>query len=128
MVSPGGKARAIGDNVAAEMSSLEMNQFSNLMITLLPYATGTTLDFIGAYRNVIRLPQRDATIAATDKNFEFYVRYGTFGAINNGNDIKVPVGTKIYTADGDNGAVYVTSYAVTLPAGQSSVFFDASSA
>jgi hypothetical protein len=126
--SPGGKARAITDTLSDQMSALELQQFSNLAQVLLPYATGDTLDFLGAPYNVIRLQRQDATVAETDNNFQFYVRFGNFGSINNGNDITVPAGTKLYTSDGENGVVYLTQYDVFLPAAQTTVSFGAVSA
>src|ERR1039458_9645530 len=83
----GGKARSIVDNIADQMGTLEANAFINLVQTLLPYAAGDTLDFIGKIYNVTRIAQSDATVAQTDNNFQFYVRFGTFGSINNGADI-----------------------------------------
>ena len=61
----------------------------------------------------------------SDNNFQFYVRFGTFGSINNGADIIVPAGTQLYTADGANGVVYVTEADIDLPAASSQVFFAA---
>ena len=121
----GGKARSIVDNIADQMGTLEANAFINLVQTLLPYATGDTLDFIGKIYNVPRIAQSDATVAQADNNFQFYVRFGTFGSINNGADIIVPAGTQLYTADGANGVVYVTEADIDLPAASSQVFFAA---
>jgi len=126
--SPGGKARAITDTLSDQMSALELQQFSNLAQTLLPYAVKDTLDFIGAPYNTPRLQRQDASVAQSDDNFQFYVRFGNFGSINNGNDILVPAGTKIYTADGDNGVVYITQYDVFLSADQTVMSFGAVSA
>jgi uncharacterized phage protein gp47/JayE len=61
----------------------------------------------------------------SDQNFEFYVRRGTFGDINNGNDIEIPQDTRIFTGD-PNGPVYLAD-AMTLAAGDSQAFFSARS-
>lgn len=123
--APGGKARAFADIVASEISTLEVGLFQNLAQTLLPYATGNNLDLLGQIFGIPRLPASDASVVSDDGNFEFFVNSGTFGAINNGQDIVVPAGTILYTAAGNNGPAYQTSSAVTLPASSSSVFFDA---
>ena len=60
-----------------------------------------------------------------DQNFEFYVRRGTFGDINSGNDIEIPSDVRISTGD-PNGAIYLTD-PVTLAAGDSQEFFSARS-
>ena len=53
------------------------------------------------------------------------MRRGTFGDINNGNDIEIPQDTRIFTGD-PNGPVYLAD-AMTLAAGDSSQFFSARS-
>ncbi len=58
----------------------------------------------------------------TEQNFEWYVRNGTFGSINAGQDILVPAGVQIYTA-AQNGPVYTLSAAITCPAGATSQYF-----
>ncbi len=123
--TPGGKARALADAIGNEMGILEANTFNAASQLLLPYATGAALDSFGAIYNVQRLQASDANAPATDGNFEFYVQTGTFGSINNGKDIVVPAGTRIFTSAA-NGAVYAVDVQTTLPASQSSVFFSAS--
>jgi len=73
---------------------------------------------------VTRLPQTNATVDIGDQNFQWYVRNGTFGSINSGQDINIPAGVRIYTAAGTGGPVYIAN-AVTLPAAQSSMSFGA---
>ena len=100
-----------------------MREFLNLSQTLLPFATDTNLDLIGEIYGVTRIGASAAGVAASDQNFEFYVRTGTFGDINNGQDIVIPDGVSIYTAS-PSGPVYL-AYPVTLPAGAASAYFDA---
>lgn len=123
MTSPGGKARAFCDIVGSECGAVEANAFSGIAQVLLPFATGSNLDYLGWIWDIERLGQVDATSTSSDQNFEFYVLRGTFGAINNGADILVPAGTQIYTSDGVNGVIMVTSSDVVCPASQSSVYF-----
>lgn len=122
--SPGGKARAFADIVGDQLGTLETRQFINLAQTLLPYASADSLDFLGAIYGVTRIPQFDIISSSSEGNFQFYVRSGTFGSINNGQDIVVPAGTKIFSGS-VGGPVYLVSTSVTLPAASTSVFFSA---
>jgi len=74
---------------------------------------------------VPRLGQSSVQSDLADRNFEFYVRRGTFGDINGGNSIEIPSDVRISTGD-PNGAIYLTD-PVTLPAGDSRAFFSARS-
>ena len=61
-----------------------------------------------------RIGQSSVVADLSDRNFEFYVRRGTFGDINGGNDIEIPSDVRISTGD-PNGAIYLTD-PVTLAA------------
>jgi hypothetical protein len=91
----------------------------------LPFATDTSLDLIGEIFGVARLTAQTASVDVTDQNFEWYVRSGTFGDINSGQDIVIPAGVRIYTA-ASSGPVFIAD-AVTCPAAASSQFFSATS-
>jgi uncharacterized phage protein gp47/JayE len=121
--TPGSKARAFCDVVGDQMGQLETRQYLNLSQTLLPYATDDALDMLGEIYGVPRLTRQDATVYSTDNNFQFYVRTGTFGDINNGQDISIPANVQIYPQGSTNPA-YVTQ-AVVLPAASSAVAFSA---
>ena len=123
-LAPGGKARAFGDIVANELAELENRQFQNIAQSLLPFAADVSLDLIGEIFGVPRLTHQTATVDIGDQNFEWYVRSGTFGAINNGQDIVIPAGVYIYTAAGVNGPVYIGGR-VTCSASDSWMFFSA---
>lgn len=121
--SAGGKARGFSDAVADQIAQMEMREFLNLSATLLPFARQQDLDFLGEMFGVYR---RSATVASSpsaDQNFQFYVLSGTFGSINNGQDILVPANVQISTADG-TGPVFLSD-PVTLPASASSAYFSA---
>ena len=106
--------------------AVESRQFANIAQSLLPFATDVSLDLIGEIFGVRRLTAQNASVDITEQNFEWYVRNGTFGSINGGQDIVVPAGVQIYTA-AQNGSVYTLSTAVTCPAGASSQYFSATS-
>jgi hypothetical protein len=81
----GGKARAFCDIVGDKIGEMETNEFLNLGETLIHYATGQNLDFLGEIFGVYRLGIQIASIAQGDQNFKFYVAGGrTFGSINSG--------------------------------------------
>jgi hypothetical protein len=125
-LSPGGKARAFADIVGDMLGNVETNTFNMVSQSLLPYATGSSLDLLGDIFGVARLGQTNSTVAPDDNNFEFYVRVGTFGSINNGQDIIVPAGV-IVSSSSPSGSTFVLTQSITLPASANSVFFAASS-
>lgn len=125
-LSPGGKARAFSDIVGQVLGTVETNTFNMVSQSLLPYATGSSLDLIGDIFGVTRLGQQTSTVIPNDNNFEFYVRTGTFGSINNGQNIVIPVGV-IVSSSAVNGPSFTINQAVTLPAASSNVFFAATS-
>jgi uncharacterized phage protein gp47/JayE len=122
----GGKARAYADIVADKLGELETREFVNLGETLLPYATGQNLDFLGEIFGVARLAEQAGSVGSTDQNFRFYVKTGTFADINNGQNIVVPANVRITTAD-PNGPVFLSD-PITLLAAQSQTYFSARSA
>lgn len=125
-LSPGGKARALADIVGDMLGTTETDCFNMVSQSLLPYATGSSLDLIGDVFGVTRLAQTNTTVIPDDNNFEFYVRSGTFGTINNGQNIVVPVGTTV-SSSSPGGPVFVLTQPVTLVAANSSAYFAAAS-
>lgn len=125
-LSPGGKARAFADVVGDILGTVEADTFNMVSQSLLPYATGSSLDLIGDIFGVSRIGQQNSTIVPDDGNFEFYVRTGTFGLINNGVAIVVPAGVFI-SSSAPGGPTFVLTQAVTLAPGNSSAFFAATS-
>src|SRR5207249_9734176 len=87
--------------------------------------SGDSLDLLGEIYGVPRLGQSSVQSDLADRNFEFYVRRGTFGDINGGNSIEISSDARISTGD-PNGAIYLTD-PVTLAAGDSRAFFSARS-
>lgn len=124
--TPGSKARALADIIADRMGDLETRQFISASQNLLPFATGDALDALGDIYAVPRISSQDASSPSSDSNFEFFVQSGTFGDINNGNNIVVPAGTRIFT-DSASGAIYTSDVQITLPAAASAISFSASS-
>lgn len=124
--TPGGKARALADIIADRMGDLESRQFVTASQMLLPYATGDALDALGDIYNIPRIQSADSQSPSTDANFEFFVQSGTFGSINNGQDIIIPAGTRIFT-QAANGPAYSVDVQTTLPAASSSQAISASS-
>lgn len=113
-LAQGGKARSFYDAIGQKLGEVETRQFLNLAQTLYPFATGDSLDMIGELFGVYRIQQQDAQVISNDNNFQFYVKSGTFGDINNGQDIQIPAGVRLYSGS-PSGPVYTTLSAV-LPA------------
>lgn len=125
-LAPGGKARAFVDIVADKIGRLETAQFNNLGQTLLPFATGQNLDLLGEIYGVPRLGQQNSRVDTNEQNFLFYVRRGTFGDINGGQNIYIPADVSITTL-ASNGPVYLSD-PVILYANNNRQFFSARSA
>ena len=121
----GGKARAFCDIVGDKLGEMEARSYAAIGQTLLPYATGTGLDFLGELYGVTRIPQQDVRSTASDDNFTFYALRGTFGNLNSGRDIVVPTGTRVFTEAGTH--VYTIDAPVTLPAAATTQSFTATS-
>ena len=110
-----------GDIVAHKLGEMELREFLNLSETVLPFSTGGNLDLIGEIFGVTRLGATSSSVSATDQNFRFHVRTGTFGDINNGQDIVIPDGVSIFTSN-PSGPVY-PAYPITPKATDSSAHF-----
>ena len=120
--APGAKARAFCDAVGDQLGLSESSSFSLMAQNLLPYANNSNLDYLGQIFGITRLQRLDVSTSSADNNFEFYVARGTFGSINNGQDIVIPAGTQLYTSLGLNGPIVLTSGVTLCPAGASSVY------
>jgi uncharacterized phage protein gp47/JayE len=124
----GGKARAFCDIVGDKIGEMESREFLTLGETLIHYATGENLDFIGEIFGVYRLGQTAAGIPQGDQNFRFYVDGGgTFGSINSGLPITIPAGTQILTA-AIAGPVFLTDTLFTLQPGDIEQFVSVNAA
>ena len=124
-LAPGAKARAFADIVGDRIGEMEARMFVNLADTLLPFATGDSLDLLGEIYGVSRLGRQDSVVLAGDNSFRFYVRTGTFGDINDGNNIVIPSDVRLFGAV-NTGPIFLAD-SVTLPAASSEVFFGARS-
>ena len=87
-------------------------------------ASGRDLDTVAALFGITRSPARRASSTALERNFRFYVSSGTFGDLNAGNDIIVPVNTVLYyeSRDRTRRIEYRLVSPVTLSAAASNQF------
>lgn len=122
---PGSKARALIEAVSLVVGNVGQDTSRGVVQTLLSEATGPTLDFIAQGFGLQRLTAEPARVDAADENFRYYVANGTFGDINGGNDIVVPQGTEVRSESQDFTSYFTQRDAVTLPAGESEVYFSA---
>lgn len=124
-LSPGGKARAMIEAIASVVGSMSADTSDGIMQTLLTDATGVTLDLIAESYGIQRLQPVPPRIESGDQSLKYYVRRGTFGDINGGNDIIIPAGTQIRSAT-DNAVIYfVQRETIQLSASESEAFFSA---
>ena len=126
----GSKARIVHDTVNAKLNAqLDVFQ-SNVDLGFLRGAVGQFLDFFGEVFNTQRQLAQQAQISDTEGNINFYTLQPSFGSINNGNDIILPVGTNIFStpdASDPSRVTYTTTKVYTLPAAQNQMFISANS-
>ena len=104
-LSPGGKARAIIEALGQVVGNIGADTSDGIMQTLLTDASGATLDLIAESYGIQRLQSVPPRIEGEDGNLRFYVRRGTFGDINAGQNITINRGTQI-RSNTDNSGVY----------------------
>ena len=108
---------AFSESIADELTMIRRENSFKLNSLQMSNATENDLDEIAM--NMYGLLRRSATRAsarASESNLYFYVEEGTFGDINNGNDITIPEGTAIFiktNAYGEN-IIYETVEEYTL--------------
>jgi uncharacterized phage protein gp47/JayE len=126
-LAPGSKARQIIEAVGEVLGTVGTELSLGLISSLLPNATGSSLDLLADMVGLQRLPEIRARVETADNNFKYYVKTGTFGDINGGSAITISAGTQIRTGSnrGRSDSSMIQRTAVTLPAGSSEVYFSA---
>lgn len=121
-LSAGGKARSILETVSKRLETAYDVFDINLARAFVSTAGGQYLDLIGALVGVTRQAARAASVDTELQVQKFYVDTGTFGDINSGSNILVPLGTIISTKANGTGVAYRTIEDVSLLASDSSAF------
>lgn len=121
-LSAGGKARAILSTTSKRFGEAYQIFDINLAKAYLSTATGKFLDLFGDLFALPRLQSETAKVNATLKCAKFYVETGTFGDINNNNDISITMGEIISTRYNNSGILYKLSESVNLLASANSQF------
>ena len=98
-------------NELSRINNENRRAFESLQIET---ANGKDLEAIAANQGLNRLTATFSSADSADKNFVFTCD-SSFGQINNGSSISIPVGTKIKVEEGErNSIVYELTSAVTL--------------
>lgn len=114
-LSPGSKARALLDAVNKRVEEAYQTFDLNLTKAFVSSAPGQFLDLIGELLGVTRTSGVAASVSEEMEVVKFYVDSGTFGDINNGNNITIDTGTILSTLPNGTGVLYrVTSTVVLL--------------
>jgi uncharacterized phage protein gp47/JayE len=112
--------RALMDVLAQEVSQVRQSQLESFYASQLSRASGKQLDLIGEDMGLPRLQPTFSSASVSEHNFAFYVETGTFGSINGGSSITIPVGTILYSDQNQNElnarVEYETIQSVTLSA------------
>ena len=103
----------LAEVIGSEIETIENEIYEYFYRAALSTAESVDLDEVASSDyNITRLP---ATLASSNKFF-FYVEDGSFGEINNGSDILIPIGTLISTTNvnENNNIVYETVEEIVL--------------
>lgn len=103
-------AKVMTDSVAQEIVQQNNQMVEALESTQISQARGRNLDELAASHGIRRLDPRQAFSESTERSFYFYVPTGTFGDLNGGAPIPLPVGTEIYPdSSEENQILYQTT-------------------
>lgn len=105
-ITPGAKARTIAQVFNRKLNRSAKDFDINFLRSFLPFANGRFLEYLGDMLGVPRLGATRAFSTDTSQQVKFYVDSGTFGDLNNGNDIFIPSGTQLSTLPNNEGIVY----------------------
>lgn len=118
-LSPGSKALSIIQALATEVVTLEESALASTMLSFVGSAEGYYLDFIGDIFGVSRQQETPAEAHAYMGIMKVSAPSGlTFGDLNNGQDIRIPANTELYSSD--RRFSFVTIGTTTLRSAESS--------
>lgn len=127
-LSPGSKARLLIEILGEELG-LEAERFDqNVGAALIRNSKGKLLDYIGEIYGMQRLPEIKAGVFAEEENFMLYTLEPNFGAINNGDDIRIPAGQLLLhntPTSGVQRVTYKNTEDIVLPKAGNRIFFAA---
>ena len=103
-LSAGSKARALLETIMRETNNAYRVFDQNLGKAFLNGASGRYLDYIGDLFGIARLEAVPASADITQQVIKFFVESGSFGSINNSQNISIPQGTIISTIESEEGA------------------------
>lgn len=112
--SPGSKARSLLQVVNRKLNRSYQEFDINILRAYLPYAQGQFLDYFGDMLGLPRAPAQRANASIGDKLVRFYAETGTFGDLNNNEDIFIPSGTIISSGFNGTGVVYRVTAGIYL--------------
>jgi len=118
-ISPASNVRAILDVINRQLETNYVILDTGIALSFLSTASGEYLDNIGEMFGLSRKQATKSSVSKASKIQKFYVESGTFGGINNSQDITIPIGTVISSEPNQGGVRYVTTEAVTLNASDS---------
>ena len=125
-LSAGGLARSILESVNRRVASAYDSFDLNLARAFVSSAQGKFLELIGSMLGVQRITPTASRADNDSQIIKFYVSSGTFGDINNGNDIgPIPQGTLLATEPYNAGITYRTLEEYVLPKDQSTFWISA---
>lgn len=121
-VTPGSKARTLSEIFNKKLNKSYQEFDINFLRSFLPFAQGRFLDYLGDMLNLPRLGSLRSVAPASSELVRIYVKTGTFGDLNSGNDIFIPIGTSVSTLPFGEGISYSLTEGVVLQSDLSETF------
>jgi hypothetical protein len=122
---PGTIAGDLIETISIELNNTDIAANIYADKTNIAIASAQDLDKIGEFFGNKRLSSVTPTITDTMRVLKFYVESGTFGNINNAQNITVPAGTSVEGVSEFSLFKFVTEKELILPAGASELYFGA---
>jgi len=123
--TPGGKFRVLLDIFANSLSSAYSVFDSNMLKSYVYGASDEYLDYIGSIFGITRYPSQMSSVDSASQIIKYYVKSGTFGDINSGQNIVVKQNTKIWANSGSTKILYNIPSETILYATSSESFISA---
>lgn len=121
---PGSKFRALLEIMRYHLGEAYATFDMNVAMGFVYGASGKYLDYIASMFGLVRKNNSYAAVSAGAQVVKFYTQYSDFGKINNGANISVPSGTKIFGFDGEQEIDFYTVNSVVLTTSINELYVD----
>lgn len=129
LFDPGSKIKILSDVFSNELYNLYQTNKQSFESINISTSSGKDLQALGLSKGVTPFYETYAQVSKEELCLAWYVSSGTFGNLNDGNDIVIPTGTEIWTNPKQNDMgrkiTYKTTEQITLSAASSVAYASA---